>query len=38
MVDNDILQEAIIANLYHEDQQKRFEKILSALKSITEEV
>jgi hypothetical protein len=33
---NDMLQEAIIANLYYENRQKRYEKILSRLKDITD--
>jgi hypothetical protein len=33
---NDMLQEAIMANLYYENRQKRYEKILSRLKDITD--
>ena len=33
-----LLQEAIICNLYHEDQMTRFKKITSKLQHITEAI
>ena len=38
ILETPVLQEAIIGNLYYEDQMKRFDKIILSLKNITHDI